>query len=438
MAFSQSLPWSEPLDLAAAIDEPYWALLYSGVQAGYSGRYSLLAHGLLEKIESEDFCALEARLTSDRPAFDNAWFGYLSYGLKHSLEQLPPDRSNWLALPDLCMMRFLQVYHFDHKKRAVTLWSTTPPPAGGRPGGGHDSPNIISPHPNTPPAGEGIISSLRSNMTRQEYLDKAAHVIERIHAGDLYQANLTRKFMGEFAEAPKPFDLFRKLCAVSPAPYSAFLRLGDTHVLSSSPELFLRIDAEGRICTRPIKGTAPRFSDAGKDAASRDALQASAKDKAENLMIADLMRNDLSRACIPGSVATERLFEVTSHATIHHMSSTITGRKRPDCSTLEAVQCCFPPGSMTGAPKLAAIRLCTEMEALERGIYSGAIGWFGGDGSAELSVVIRTLLLQGNRFEFQVGGGIVADSTPEQELQELIDKAGGICRCLGIGVDELQ
>jgi anthranilate/para-aminobenzoate synthase component I len=149
------------------------------------------------------------------------------------------------------------------------------------------------------------------------------------------------------------------------------------------------------------------------------------------------MRNDLSRACVPGSVVTESLFDVTTHATIHHMSSTVTGRKRPDCTTLEAVQCCFPPGSMTGAPKITAMNLCSRMEELERGVYSGAIGWFGGDGSGELSVVIRTLLLQGDKFEFQVGGGIVADSTPEGEFKEIIDKSKGICSTLGISVDQL-
>ena len=222
---------------------------------------------------------------------------------------------------------------------------------------------------------------------------------------------------------------------MSPASYSAFMRLDDTYILSSSPELFLHADAAGHIHTRPIKGSAPRFQDEGQDRQSRDALTASAKDQAENLMIVDLMRNDLSRSCLPGSVRAEKLFEVTSHATIHHMSSMVTGIKRPECSTLDAVKACFPPGSMTGAPKIKAMDLCSRMEEIERGIYSGALGWFGGDGSCELSVVIRTLIMNGKNFEFQAGGGIVADSTPQGELDELIEKSRGIFTALEIPSD---
>ncbi|MDE3038695.1 MAG: anthranilate synthase component I family protein, partial [Pseudomonadota bacterium] len=218
---------------------------------------------------------------------------------------------------------------------------------------------------------------------------------------------------------------------------SAFLRLGGTSILSSSPELFLKIDAGGQMRARPIKGTAPRSDDPARDRQLRDALAASAKDRAENLMIADLMRNDFSRSCVPGSVGAESLFDVTSHATIHHLSSTITGKKHHGRSTIEAVKACFPPGSMTGAPKIRAMQLCSELERRERGVYSGAIGWFGGDGSCELSVVIRTLVLRDKRFEFQVGGGIVADSTPEGELQEMMDKSRGILAALGLSIGDL-
>jgi len=440
MLTPQSLPWADPLTLAAGVDEPYFVLLYSGVQASYSGRYSYLAHGLAERVEGTDFSDFERKPGAGGGGFDNAWFGYLGYGLKDGLERLAPDRPGWLALPNLCMMRFHTIYQFDHLEQKLTRWSdvlTSPPPIGGRPGGGHNKERLsqISPHPNPPPMGEGTVPSvisLRSNMTHEEYRKKAAYIIECIHRGDLYQANLTRKFNGSFSDVPDAFALFRKLCAVSPAPYSAFMRLGEYSILSSSPELFLHVDAHGRVRTRPIKGTAARFADTAQDDASRRALEASAKDRAENLMIADLMRNDVSRSCLPGSVRAESLFEVTSHATIHHMSSTITGTKHPGYSALDAVKGCFPPGSMTGAPKIMAMSLCSRMEEMERGIYSGALGWFGGDGSCELSVVIRTLILHGRDFEFQVGGGIVADSTPEGELNELVEKSKGILLTLGI------
>jgi para-aminobenzoate synthetase component I len=419
MISPQRLPWADPLEAAAGIDEPFWVLLYSGAAPG---RMSYLACGLAERIEGEDFTALASRLTGNQSRFPNTWFGYLGYGLKDSLERLTADQPGEITLPNLSMMRFGRVYAFDHAQKTLTLWSD-------------GSAATFSPAPDARDLPE--ISGLRSNMSREEYLSKAAHVIERIHAGDLYQANLTRKFMGEYESPPDAFTLFRKLCAASPAPYSAYLRMDATHIVSSSPELFLRLDADGRVLTRPIKGTSARFADPVLDAQSRETLAGSAKDRAENLMIVDLMRNDLSRSCLPGSIEVRDLFEVTTHATIHHMSSTVTGQKRPDATTLDVVKHCFPPGSMTGAPKIRAMNLCSELERQARGVYSGAIGWLGGDGSGELSVVIRTLILQGGRFEFQVGGGIVADSTPQQELKELIDKSRGICAALGIDTGRL-
>ena len=326
MHLLQSSPWIEPLDLAASLDhengndEPFWVLLYSGIKTSYSGRYSYLACNLKERATGKDFSALTHKLSNNVSRFDNSWFGYLGYGLKDSLEKLLPDNPNWLSLPNLCMMRFGTIIQFDHEARDLKIWS--------------DQANVKIPALLTKPDNQHDIviprvTSLTSNMTKESYLEKAAQVIERIHNGDLYQANLTRKFTGTFSEPPEPFTLFRKLCAISPAPYSAFLRMDDTCILSSSPELFLQIDAGGNIRTRPVKGTAPRFSDKALDRKSFDALASSPKDRAENLMIVDLMRNDLSRSCHPGSVVTQSLFEVTSHTAVHHMASTVVGQKQP-------------------------------------------------------------------------------------------------------------
>lgn len=422
MVQPQTLEWIEPLELAAALKAEDMVLLYSGVQASYSGRYSYLACDARSWAKGDDFDALAPQLTADRPRWENAWFGYFGYGLKDALETLTPDLPGAFGLPKLCMARFASIYVFDHDRRMLTLWSELP-------------------HHRTPAALPGSllphVAELNSNMTRAEYLEKTAHIIEHIRAGALYQANLTRKFRGRFVQPPDGFAVFTRLCSASPAPYSAFLRLGGTEIISSSPELFLRISAGGHIATRPIKGSAARHADPARDAASREALAASAKDRAENLMIVDLMRNDLSRSCEAGSVRADALFEVTSHATIHHMSGNVSGQKRADITTLEAIQHAFPPGSMTGAPKIRAMNLCSELERESRGVYSGAIGWLGGDGACELSVVIRTLILQGDRFEFQVGGGIVADSTPEAELAETIEKSRGIAAALGFDADKL-
>ncbi|MDX1975441.1 MAG: anthranilate synthase component I family protein [Rickettsiales bacterium] len=419
----QSLPWTEPLALAQQIDEPRWVLLYSSAQTSYSGQFSYLACGHAETVEAADFTAFAARLTTQRPRFDHAWFGYLGYELKHCLEQLPKDAPEQFGLPPLCMMRFHHIYVFDHRAQTLTLWSDGTPA-----------------HPRKTAAISTVpaVQALHSNMTSAEYLLAARAIIERIQDGELYQANLTRKFFGEFVDTPDPLTIFRQLCDVSPAPYSAYIYIDGRAIISSSPEMFLQLDASGELVSRPIKGTAARFDDPKHDQASYAALCNSTKDRAENLMIVDLMRNDFSKGCKASSIRVERLFEVTSHAKIHHMSSEVHGIKRPEVSALDMVQYCFPPGSMTGAPKIHAMRVCSEYEKQARGVYSGAIGWFGGDGSCELSVVIRTLIVEGKRFEFQVGGGIVADSAPEKELQEIIDKSAGLLKTLHMDAAQIR
>ncbi len=428
MPSPQSLQWIEPLECAAALEAAgifgaaNWILLYSGVRTSYSGRYSILAFNPLDTIESHDLSLFAAALSNDKTTYENAWFGYLGYGLKDSLETLEHDKPGAFTLPNLVMTRYADIIRFDHDEKTVTVLSGT-------------CTDIAAAPPVQPLPEAGKITS---NMSKTSYLANVASLITRIHDGEFYQANLTRKFYGTFAREPHAFSLFRTLCRVTPAAYSAFIKIGDTYVLSSSPEQFMSIDANGTMRARPIKGTMPRFADLKEDEKSRQRLENSEKDRAENLMIVDLMRNDFSRSCIPGSVAAESLFDITSHATVHHLSSTVVGQKISQCSTIDAISHCFPPGSMTGAPKIRAMNACTQLEQLERGIYSGAIGWLGGDGSGELSVVIRTLICRSSNFEFQVGGGIVSDSNPELERLETIDKAKGILIALGITQANLQ
>lgn len=414
------LPWVDPLDAAQAATSRCWVLLHSA--PGTAGRTSWLALGPQETVTGEHFHLLAPRLSTDLPALENAWFGYLGYPLRHDTELLPHDPPGPIRLPALWMTRFADITRFDRQTKNVTRAMATLT-AADREAGDRST----------------EVMELRSNMTKQDYLQHVAAILKQIQAGNLYQANLTRKFFGRFRRAPDAYALFRRLCRASPAPYSAFIKLDeDTHLLSSSPESFLSMNAPGHVVTRPIKGSAPRSSDPAQDNAAREALVASAKDRAENLMIVDLMRNDLSRACTTGSVRVESLFDVTTHATVHHLSSSIAGLRRSDVTPLQLVERCFPPGSMTGAPKIRAMRLCSALEGVERGVYSGALGWFGGDGSCELSVIIRTLILQGDRFEFQVGGGIVADSDPETEWRETMSKASGIAEALGVKLERLE
>lgn len=421
------MQWPLPLEYANALrDEPYLALLYSAQPNGYTGRHSLLAWGLEEAVHGNSFDPLATKLTQTKGRYDNTWFGYFGYGLKNALEELPTDAPMRFSLPDLWMGRFRHLLLFDHDEHSVHDCGSEPSRLS----------NIqleeLQPIPPVAP------QSLSSNMSKQAYLAKAAQVLDAIHRGDLYQANLTRKFGGRFTQTPDGFSLYHRLCTHSPAPFSAFLRMAGTEIISSSPESFLEINEMGRIIARPIKGTTPRGNTPQEDEQLKQELLASAKDRAENLMIVDLLRNDLSRTAIPGSVKVDNLFECASLPSVHHLYSTIEAQQAPGRSTLDTIKACFPPGSMTGAPKIAAIELCSQLEEAARGVYSGALGWLGGDGSAHLSVVIRTLILQGQEFEFQVGGGIVADSTPEGEWAESLLKAKGMAAALGISQEELS
>lgn len=381
-------------------------------------------------MKAENFRVLAQQLKNNTPKDTPlaGWFGYLGYGLKNSLEVLSSDKtSQHFPLPALWMAQYRLILVFDHVLQQVTAWAEREEDFAFIP--------LASPLKD---AAEVQVNTVASNMTAVEYCQNVTKVQHSIREGELYQANLTRKFFGTLSPGYSAIDLFRKLCSVSPAPYSALLKLEDCYILSSSPEQFLTLSCDGHISARPIKGSAPRFANPELDACSRTALQHSEKNRAENLMIVDLMRNDFARGCIPGSVKVASLFDVSSYATIHHMSSTIMGRKKAEISSLALIQYCFPPGSMTGAPKIKAMELCSRLEQQERGVYGGAIGWLNGDGAADFSVVIRTLLLKGNRFEFQVGGAIVADSDPEDERQETLHKASAIACVLGIVPETLD
>jgi para-aminobenzoate synthetase component 1 len=421
------LPWQSPVDTARRIykEGGDFAFCYSSLDAGFSGQKSLLAFHPQQSVVDDNFAALQQKLSTNQPRYHNAWFGYLGYGLRHDVEKLPKDAPAPIPLPAMWMTQFGAIAEFDHTAQQCHYHAQGDAPA-----------NLPPPLCATTSAAAKV-ANITSNMSKREYLQKVQQVREAILAGEIYQANLTRKFYGELAEGFDAFELFIRLCEVSPAPYSCMMRLGGQIILSSSPECFLTIDAGGNAQSRPIKGTAPRHDTPAQDAKIRDQLASSVKDKAENLMIVDLMRNDFSHGgCTPGSVKVSDLFEVRSYRTLHHMASTVHGRLAAGTAPLNLVKHCFPPGSMTGTPKIRAMEICSALELQERGIYAGALGWFGGDGAVDLSVVIRTLVLQGNRFEFQVGGAIVADSTAKSEWQETLTKSRGICQALGLKPEE--
>jgi para-aminobenzoate synthetase component 1 len=259
-------------------------------------------------------------------------------------------------------------------------------------------------------------------------LDAVARVIEYIRAGDIFQANLSHRL-----EAPldgTPLELYRRLRTRNPAPFAAFLDFGELAVASSSPERFLRVAPGGQVETRPIKGTRPRGLGPEHDAALALALAESEKDRAENVMIVDLLRNDLSRVCRPGTVRVPQLFALEQYATVHHLVSTVVGELEPEHDAVDLLRAAFPGGSITGAPKVRAMQIIAELEPTQRAVYCGAIGYLSTSGALDTSVVIRTCLVRGRDVYFQVGGGIVADSDPEQEYRETLDKAGGLLAAL--------
>jgi aminodeoxychorismate synthase component I len=263
--------------------------------------------------------------------------------------------------------------------------------------------------------------------TRPGYIRAVRKVLDYIAVGDCYQVNLSHRLSAPLEAAP--WRLYERLREVSPAPYAAFIDCGDHQVLSSSPELFLRVRAR-EAETRPIKGTRPRGASTEEDRALAAELLSSAKDRAELLMIVDLERNDLGRVCEYGSVHVPELFRLESYPNVHHLVASVRGRLRSEIGPLECLRALFPGGSITGAPKIRAMEIIEELEPVRRGVYTGAIGWADAHGNGEWNIAIRTMVVKDGTVYFQVGGGIVADSDPDAEYDETLAKARGMLRAL--------
>ncbi|MCX6967907.1 MAG: aminodeoxychorismate synthase component I [Verrucomicrobia bacterium] len=261
-------------------------------------------------------------------------------------------------------------------------------------------------------------------MQRGDFLRSVERAQEYIAAGDIYQVNLSHRFTAPWSSG-EPFAFYEALRRASPAPHAAFLALHGRSVLSSSPELFLRISGR-HILTRPIKGTRPRRPDPAADAASAEELVASPKEIAELIMITDLERNDLGQVCEFGSVTATELLKLERFEQVFHLVSSVEGRLRPEIDPVTALRACFPGGSITGAPKKRAMEIIAELEPEPRGLYTGAIGYFGFNGTSQFNIAIRTVVIEDGTAHFHVGAGIVADSQPECEWQETLDKAAGI------------
>ena len=432
----------------AIADLPWAVFLDSGRHHPAQSRYDILSaqpyvrlvtRGPLTEIYSdtielsrEDPFSLLRRALAIDPAcgselpFCGGAIGYFGYDLARRLERLPALADDAEKIPELAVGLYDWAVIADHRERRTWLV-----------GQGRDPDTDIkwdslvarfrAPPPERTRAQFRILSPVASNLTHDAYARAFRRIRGYIHDGDCYQVNLAQRFAA--TASGDPWLAYQRLRIINPAPFSAYFNTPYAQILSASPERFLKVEG-GRVETRPIKGTRPRAGHARLDAELVEALRASGKDRAENLMIVDLLRNDLSKNCALGSVKVPKLFDVESFATVHHLVSTVTGTLRADRDALDLLRGCFPGGSITGAPKLRAMQIIEELEPHRRGVYCGAIGYIGFDGNMDVNIAIRTLIHSHGTIRFWAGGGIVADSGLEEEYQETFDKAAAMLKLL--------
>jgi para-aminobenzoate synthetase component 1 len=480
-----------PPDPARAADRlrglPYLLFLDSATRGSRLGRYSFLAADpglvvrskgrhtrILDTISGTERVVDQDALTAVRglvdahgadpvtglPPFQGGAAGYIGYDWGLTLERLPAPRHDDLGMDDVVMGVYDWVIAWDHESARAWLISTGLPATGSAKeqratqraaivdaalksgtwrgpcqvrGDEADKPRPPdAAAPSFPVEGGWWPASLdlRSSFTHADYLAAVQRVIDYIYAGDIFQANFSQRFETPLNESP--WTLYQRLRTRNAAPFAAYLDFPDALILSASPERFLRVSSTGHVETRPIKGTRPRGLGPEHDAALGRALTESPKDRAENLMIVDLLRNDLSRVCRPGTVRVPELFALERYATVHHLVSTVVGDLNDGIDPLDLLRAAFPGGSITGAPKLRAMEIIAELEPSQRGVYCGSIGYWSLSGELDTSIAIRTATVRNGRVYFSAGGGIVADSVPEQEYRETLDKARGLIDALAV------
>ena len=384
------------------------------------------------------------------PPFQGGAAGFFGYDLCHHLERLPRPRFDEFEVPDLAVGLYDWALGFDRETGRTWITSTGFPETEPRRRrrraerrlvevkkhlGTAPRPRQLPPSPSStfrpvtlsPQSPVPGLPGLLSNFDRKTYLAAVRRAIDYIGAGDCFQVNLAQRLLHP---APRSaLELYERLRERNPAPFAGYLDLGEFAVASASPELFLRVD-RGDVETRPIKGTRPRGSTPEEDRARAAELLASAKDRAENVMIVDLLRNDLGRVCRYGSVQVPAVCRLETYPFVHHLVSEVRGRLRDGLGPIDLLRAAFPGGSVTGAPKIRAMEIIAELEPTARGPYCGSLGYIGFDGHMDTNILIRTFTVGRGWVQFPVGGGVVADSRPEQEYEETWHKAEGLLRAL--------
>ena len=444
------------VSIYGASEHAFWL---DSSRAGTRSRFSFMgdASGPLSEVlthkarEGEPLLdRLRRRLDDLRPAeipdlpfeFDCGFVGYLGYEMKSELGHAPGHPTD---RPDAALIFSDRLIAFDHEQQQtyvlclyerggeegaeawldLTASRLIDLAAGGEPESGPTC--SVGPDSGSPSR------ALTLAHSREQYLNDIEACLGYLEEGESYEICLTNQVSTEFDA--DPLDLYRHLRRANPAPFASYLRFGDLAILSSSPERFLSVNRDGNAEARPIKGTSRRGSTPEEDVALAAALATDEKNRAENLMIVDLLRNDLGAVCEVGSVQVPEMMAVETYETVHQLVSAVRGQLRPEASGLDCIASCFPPGSMTGAPKRRTVEILDRLEGGPRGVYSGAIGWLGLGGAADLSVAIRTIVLAGDEATIGAGGAIVLQSDPEREYEEMLLKAAAALRAIDPEVD---
>lgn len=424
------LDWQEPHLIFAHFAQEKGALFFDSARNDTAaGRYSYICvrpqHCLtLQKNaiyldgkllpETDIFSALEKysdtlfTQSEYESFFTGGWAGYLGYEVGHQIEKLP-EMSRDFDYADMSLGFYQTVFVFDHDDKTLRLYGET---------------KEIEQSLKTPLKIENFTKmpiDWRSNFTPKNYAAAVANVIDYIQAGDIYQANLSQRMSAQCLANFQSYAHYCHLRNISPAPFACYQNWGDMTIASNSPERFIKLQ-NNHIETKPIKGTAPRCADIDEDRKIAENLQNSAKNIAENLMIVDLLRNDIGRVCKAGTVEVHELFKLESYSNVHHLVSTITGKLAADKTVFDVLKATFPGGSITGAPKIRAMEIISELEQSARGVYCGSAVLIGRN-YMDSNILIRTLVYHQDKITFNVGGGIVADSKPDDEYQETLHKA---------------
>jgi len=425
-----SQPWSVFLDSGLAekrqgrfdilSSSPVCTLLTQGSETTVSkGEHSYTS-------EQDPFKLIEQQLVEKEPVpglpFNGGAIGYFAYDLGRQLERLPILTVDAEQIPDMAVGIYQWAVVIDHQEKKSYLVGCADSDAQWQ-----SLIDQFSSYPEIEDDGFWVTGAVQANMTEASYAEAFAQIKQYLQEGDCYQVNLAQRFVANCQG--NPWIAYQQLRKINSAPFSGYLNVPGVQVLSSSPERFLKV-SQGIVETKPIKGTRPRKQDEQENQRQIDALQNSHKDRAENVMIVDLLRNDISKNCIPSSVKVPKLFDVESYATVHHLVSTVTGKLDGKYHALDLLRSCFPGGSITGAPKIRAMEVIEELEPHRRGIYCGSIAYIGFDGNMDSNIAIRTLVHSEETIRFWAGGGIVNDSVQAEEYQECFDKAAAMLSLL--------